>query len=36
VSADGQRFLVTQPPEGARADQNALTLVLNWQAVLKK
>ena len=36
VSADGQRFLVLQPPAGASPDQNALTVVLNWQAGLKK
>jgi Tol biopolymer transport system component/predicted Ser/Thr protein kinase len=36
VTADGQRFLVLQPPIGAGADQNSLTVVLNWQAGLKK
>jgi len=36
VSADGQRFLVMEPPAGTSADQNALTVVLNWQAGLKK
>jgi hypothetical protein len=35
VTADGQRFLVLQPP-AAGPDPNSLTVLLNWQAGLKK
>jgi hypothetical protein len=34
-SADGQRFLVNIPAEEA-ASQPSITVVLNWQAGLKK
>jgi hypothetical protein len=33
VTADGQRFLALQPAEGVPAQ---LTVILNWQAGLKK
>jgi hypothetical protein len=34
VSSDGQRFLLRVPAHGATAQ--SLTVVLNWQAQLKK
>jgi hypothetical protein len=33
-AADGQRFLMNLPPEGAKAPP--ITVVINWQAGLKK
>jgi hypothetical protein len=35
VAADGQRFLLLEPPE-AQGGGAPLTVVLNWQAGLKK
>jgi Tol biopolymer transport system component len=35
VTADGQRFIVTTPVEGAQV-RSSITVVLNWQAALKK
>ena len=34
VTADGQRFIVMEPP--ADAPLNALTIVTNWTTLLKK
>ena len=34
-SADGKRFLAFQPPEATAEQANAITVVTNWQAMLK-
>ena len=36
VSADGQRFLMTVPPGLGASTQTPITVVLNWQADLRK
>jgi hypothetical protein len=37
VTADGKRFLInTLPPETSTAASAPITLVLNWEALLKK
>ena len=35
VSPDGQRFLLLTPPKGER-DVRTLTVLINWEAALKK
>ena len=36
VTADGQRFLMTVEPGRAETTQTPITVVLNWQADLKR
>ena len=36
VTGDGQRFLLQEIPEAQIAEQSPITIVLNWERLLKK